>query len=61
MQNTDVFRRIHTEFGGRLALDSWVISPGVIHQGDEVELIDTDAEPANIGGWIVGAPYEPTG
>lgn len=60
-QDPGVFRRIHTEFGGKLALDSWVITPGLIHENDEVELIDTNAEPEHLGGWIVGAPYEPTG
>lgn len=57
-QDLDVFRKIRAQFDGRLALDSWVITPGTIREGDTVELIDTVAEPAHLGGWIVGAPYE---
>jgi uncharacterized protein YcbX len=57
-QDLDVFRKIRAEFDGRLGLDSWVITPGSIRQGDTVELIDTVAEPVNLGGWIVGAPYQ---
>lgn len=57
-QDLNVFRKIRSEFGGRLALDSWVIRPGTIREGDNVELIDTSAEPEHLGGWIVGAPYE---
>jgi hypothetical protein len=56
-QDLDVFRRIRSEFDGKLALDSWVISPGTVRVGDPVELIDRDVEPEVVGGWIVGAPY----
>jgi uncharacterized protein len=56
-QDVNVFRKIRSEFDGRLALDSWVITPGTIREGEPVELIDTDAEPKHLGGWIVGAPY----
>lgn len=56
-QDLDVLRKINREFDGRLALDCWVITPGTIRLGDEVELVDTDATPASLGGWIVGAPY----
>jgi hypothetical protein len=34
-----------------------VIHPGPIQVGDEARLIDTDAMPESLGGWIVGAPY----
>lgn len=57
-QDLDVFRRIRSEFDGRLTLDSWVITAGTIREGDPVELIDSDAEPEHLGGWVVGAPYE---
>jgi len=56
-QDLDVFRRIRSEFEGKLALDSWVISPGIVRAGDPVELIDRDVEPEIVGGWVVGAPY----
>lgn len=57
-QDLDVFRKIRADFDGHLALDSWVITPGIIREGDAVELIDTDAEPEHLGGWIVGARYD---
>ena len=56
-QNLDVLRRIRHEFDGRLALDCWVITPGLIRLGDKAELTDTDARPSSLGGWIVGSPY----
>jgi uncharacterized protein YcbX len=56
-QNLDVLRRIRHEFDGRLALDCWVIEPGVIRVGDEAVLTDTEAMPRSLGGWIVGSPY----
>lgn len=56
-QDLDVFRRIRTDFGGVLALNSWVIAGGEVHVGDPVEFLRLDAEPEHIGGWIVGAPY----
>ena len=56
-QDLDVLRRIRTVFGGKLALNSWVIRPGTIRVGDTAELVDTPAEPTHIGGWIVGAHY----
>ncbi|GAA1732028.1 MOSC domain-containing protein [Aeromicrobium alkaliterrae] len=56
-QDLDVFREIRTRFDNRLALDAWVITPGTIREGDQVEVVDTSAEPAHLGGWIVGAPY----
>jgi hypothetical protein len=49
-------RRIHCEFDGRLALDCWVITPGTIRLGDKAELTDTDANPASLGGRILGSP-----
>jgi uncharacterized protein YcbX len=56
-QDVDVLRRIRDHFDGRLALDCWVIRPGTVTVGDPVALVDTDAEPDRLGGWIVGAPY----
>ena len=59
-QDLDVFRRIRREFGGELALNCWVIRPGTVSIGDEARLVPTDAQPAHLGGWIVGAPYART-
>ncbi len=56
-QDPNVLRRINAEMGGRVALDAWVIRSGHIRIGDAVELVDTDADPERIGGWVVGAPY----
>ncbi|WIM99041.1 MOSC domain-containing protein [Actinoplanes oblitus] len=56
-QDLDVFRRLRGEFGGRLALNAWVIAPGTVRVGDQARLVDTDATPDHLGGWIVGAPY----
>ncbi len=56
-QDLDVFRRIRNVFGGRLALDCWVIRPGTISVGDPVQVVRGPDVPGRIGGWIVGAPY----
>jgi uncharacterized protein YcbX len=56
-QDLDVFRHIRTEFGGELALNCWVIRPGAVRVGDPVSIVASDAGPAHVGGWIVGAPY----
>jgi uncharacterized protein YcbX len=56
-KDTEIFRRIAREFNGELALNCWVIRPGTIGVGDPVELVESDARPAHLGGWIVGAPY----
>lgn len=56
-QDLDVLRRIRDVFGGELALNAWVIRPGVVRVGDEVRVIPSPEGPARIGGWIVGAPY----
>lgn len=56
-QDLDVFRHIRRRFDGELALNCWVIEPGQVAVGDPVELITAKAQPADIGGWIVGAPY----
>ena len=56
-QNLDVFRRIRTVFGGELALNCWVIRPGLLRLGDAVKVVDAPGSPAHIGGWIVGASY----
>jgi uncharacterized protein len=53
-----VLRRINREFGGRLALDCWVVTPGRIEVGDPVELIDLDVPVPEPGGWITGAAYQ---
>ena len=57
-QDLDAYRHIRANFGGRLALDSWVIRPGTVRVGDEVRLEPTDEKPGRIGGWVVGAPYD---
>jgi uncharacterized protein YcbX len=56
-QDLDVFRHIRTEFGGELALNCWVIRPGMVTVGDPVNVVPAPDEPERIGGWIVGAPY----
>ena len=56
-KDSEIFRSIHRDFNGQLALNCWVIRPGNIQVGDAVELVESDAEPAHLGGWIVGAPY----
>jgi hypothetical protein len=56
-QDLDVYRHIRRDLGGKLALDSWVISPGTVRVGDAVRLVPTDEEPAHLGGWTVGVPY----
>ncbi|MCU1396198.1 MAG: sulfurase [Ilumatobacteraceae bacterium] len=56
-RSPDVFRRIIRDFGGELALNCWVIRPGTIRVGDVAGLVDSDALPAHLGGWILGAPY----
>jgi uncharacterized protein YcbX len=60
-RNSGVFRHIHRDFGGELALNCWVIRPGTLQLGAAVELVPTSEQPARVGGWIVGAPYTPTG
>lgn len=56
-QNLDAFRRIGKVFGGELALNCWVIEPGLMRIGDLVRVVDAPGPPAHIGGWIVGATY----
>lgn len=58
-QDVGVLLRIRHQFATRIALDCWVIRPGRIRVGDTARLLDTDARPERIGGWIVGAPYSP--
>jgi hypothetical protein len=58
-QDTSIHRRIRQVFGGELALNCWVIRPGVIDISDSVRLAPTGELPAQVGGWIVGAPYFP--
>lgn len=57
-QDLDVLRRIRDEFDGQLVVNAWVIRPGPVRVGDPVELVESDAEAAHLGGWIAGAPYE---
>jgi hypothetical protein len=56
----EVFRHIRRDFNGKLALNCWVIRPGVITAGDVARLIPTNAQPPALGGWITGAPYRPS-
>jgi uncharacterized protein YcbX len=39
-QDREVLGRIRRDFGGRLALNCWVEVPGVVREGDQVELLD---------------------
>jgi hypothetical protein len=52
-----VLRRIHREFGTKVALNCWVDQPGSIRVGDAVELVDLELPRPSRGGWILGAPY----
>lgn len=56
-QDLGVLRRIRDDFGGEIALNAWVIRPGVVRVGDPVQVLPAPAGPGRIGGWIVGAPY----
>ena len=60
-QDLSVLRRIHREFGGEIALNCWVLRPGLVGLGDAVEVVENEHDPATIGGWIVGAPYAHAG
>lgn len=40
VQDLDVFRRMHRQFGGSMALDAWVVEGGRVKVGDPVELVD---------------------
>jgi uncharacterized protein YcbX len=61
VQDVNVLRRIRQEFEGKLALNCWTITPGTVRVGDTVRVVDTDAVPGHLGGWIVGAPYRLAG
>ena len=39
-QDLGVLQRIVSDFGGRMALDCWVIAPGPVAVGDEVTLLE---------------------
>jgi uncharacterized protein YcbX len=56
-QDLNVLRRIRDEFDGEIALNCWVVQPGEIRVGDTVRIVAHEYDPAQIGGWIVGAPY----
>ena len=56
-QDLDVLRRIRTIFDGEVALNAWVIRPGVVRIDDEVRVLRAPDMPDRIGGWVVGAPY----
>ena len=58
-QDLDVLRRIRRELDGAVALNCWVITGGVVHVGDPVEIVplagdEPDPQP---GGWVTGVPY----
>jgi uncharacterized protein YcbX len=38
-RDPDVLRDIGRRFGGRLALNAWVVRPGIVHDGDPVALV----------------------
>jgi uncharacterized protein len=60
-QDLEVLRSIHRRFDGMLALNCWVIRPATIQPGDEVTVLDyAPAHPPRVGGWVTGAPYQPT-
>lgn len=42
-QDPTVLKRIVRDFDGQIALDCWVIEPGVIQVGDEVRVVDLPA------------------
>jgi uncharacterized protein YcbX len=56
-QELDVLRTIHRRFDTTMALNAWVIQPGVVTTGDPVELVELEAAYPERGGWILGAPY----
>lgn len=58
-QDLDILRGIREVFGGQLALNGWVIRPGTVRIGDPVALVETEEQPAHLGGWIAGADYRP--
>ncbi len=41
-QDVDVLRDINGRFGGKLALNAFVVNPGEIHRGQQVELLRAD-------------------
>jgi uncharacterized protein YcbX len=45
--DSEVLKRIQREFGGRIALDCWVIRGGRIRIGDAVELAERGARPTD--------------
>jgi uncharacterized protein len=57
-RDLDVFRRIRRGLDNLMALDCWVITPGTVRPGDPVDLVPTLERPRDVGGWIVGAPYD---
>ncbi len=59
-QDLNVLRRIRDVFEGELALNCWVIRPGLVRIGDPARILPMKGSPAHIGGWIVGAPYPHT-
>ncbi len=61
-QHLDVFRRIRREFDGYVALNCWVLTGGLVHIGEPVEVVplphDLPADAtAHPGGWVTGVPY----
>lgn len=45
-QDPSVLRRVVWQFGGEVALDCWVVSPGTISVGDTVELVELKGQTA---------------
>ncbi|HVQ18114.1 MAG TPA: MOSC domain-containing protein [Actinomycetes bacterium] len=63
-QDLDVLRRIHDVFGGELALNAWVIRPGVVQVGDAARVIPSPGliwvRPVRAGGSSRPASRRPT-
>jgi MOSC domain-containing protein len=57
-QDLDVFRRIRRDFANLMALNCWVVISGRIRVGDTARLVPNLRHPPELGGWIVGAPYD---
>lgn len=56
-QDLSVLWRIRDVFDGELALNCWVIRPGLAPVGDQVQIVDSAEHLQDIGGWIVGTSY----
>ena len=61
-QDLEVFRRIRRQRDASLALNCWILQPGQLSVGDDVEVLDVPPLPdqramPSPGGWVTGAPY----